>query len=802
MSISRFFGATSREAMRQVRMALGPDALIVSNKRVNGGVEILAADSTADLATTTNAPATSATAESGPRPNMTPPPRVPAAGASSAEVMTAIKALKGSLEGRIEEVMWGQHLTVNPELLSLFQSLLAYGFSTALLRAMLKRLPPKLSLRAAMKWVRQELDTHLPVLKSEDHLWQPGLALALVGPTGVGKTTTIAKLTARAVRKFSAENVVLITTDTYRIGAHEQLKIYADLMHVQIRVVQNAQALRQVMLELRADQVILIDNVGVSQRDKYVQDQAMMLASAGRRIQRLLALNAASHGDTLDEVARMYSKDGGSPLAGCIITKVDEASRLGASLDTALRYQLPIHYISDGQRVPENLRFLTSSQLVDMALSQSPNSHALFSPTTADLAALVSAGEVQKQALIHHSSTQSSMLKQVLALSGLSNDTIDIDQLRRVAGLIDETVFGSTAFDLWRDSKKRHQLPDCAVFATTQLRNGVLEASDIAAAQPVLFHHLRQRLNSEQAQLYATLVGAGTGELCAAPLLQLTDSYSWYANSGINQKIELENKSKNKNKSSSERFELIHAMEWVQKNSPPSLSVHMVEEHNNQLWQQWQQAKHNVMAVVPPSTRCWHVDGHSTPAAIVKQLDFYALNQRKMALPYQTVLGKGVGELSFWYAKTAIELRGRGAEVVRLQLYALQVLDTETASNEVKTFYAFSLLQPSLAITAEQQAVWLLQHLEAKGLLRFVSRAYHHEVLNQYTQQHQLERDMQLELASVLGGAAWELSQYEGLESVTQLMLSISGEKALRQTQISASLLKMFNLKDLLQQQS
>nr|WP_159436874.1 hypothetical protein [Paenalcaligenes hominis] len=165
---------------------------------------------------------------------------------------------------------------------------------------------------------------------------------------------------------------MLITTDTYRIGADTQLKIYADLLHVPIHVVRNAQELRQIMLGLRADQVILIDNVGVSQRDKYVQDQAAMLASAGRRIQRLLVLNAASHGDTLDEVARTYSKDGGSPLAGCVISKVDEASRLGAALDVALRYQLPIHYVSDGQRVPENLRFLNASQLVDMALAKSP----------------------------------------------------------------------------------------------------------------------------------------------------------------------------------------------------------------------------------------------------------------------------------------------------------------------------------------------------------------------------------------------------------------------------------------------
>lgn len=788
MSISRFFGATSREAMRQVRMALGPDALIVSNKRVNGGVEILAADSTATAADLAVAPTKNVepTPPVASRPPMTPPPRIPSGGTQ--EVMSAIQALKGSLEGRIEEVMWSNQLRVNPELLHLFQSLLAYGFSTALLRAMLKRLPANQSARSAMQWVRHELDTHLPIIKSEDHLWQPGLALALVGPTGVGKTTTIAKLAARAVRKFSAENVVLITTDTYRIGAHEQLKIYADLMHVKVYVVQNAQELRQVILGLRADQVILIDNVGVSQRDKYVQDQAVMLASAGRRIQRLLALNAASHGDTLDEVARMYSKDGGSPLAGCIITKVDEASRLGTVLDVALRYQLPIHYISDGQRVPENLRFLSASQLVDMALSQSPNNRALFAPTTADLAALVSASQVQEQAQTQTTTQSMHMLKQVLALSNLPSEDVDIDRLRQVAGLVDETAFGSSAFDLWRDSKKKHQLPDLDVLVAERLRQGCLDANELAQSQPIVLHHIKQSLSSEQMQLYATLTGSSSGELTALSLMQLSDKNSWYSNSGLNQRVDPK----------ASRFELSYAMDWVEKNRPPGAVLHWVEEQNNGLWQQWQDAHCNVATLVAPATRCWHVDGYSTPAAITKNLDFFALNHTKMPLPYQNLLGNKLSHLSYWYAQAPIELRSRGAQVIHLQLYALQILDTKNLA-EVKTYYAFTLMDKAVAYSPEQMAVWLLQHTESKQLLRFVGRSYHHKTLQNFVKQQQLQRDMALELAAVFGGAAWELEQYRALQPVNQLLMALAGPNAVRQTQISSSLLKLFNLKELMQ---
>src|SRR5699024_8535581 len=118
-----------------------------------------------------------------------------------ADVMREIGAMRGALENRIDDLLWGKQLKQTSHAATLFQSLLGCGFSTALLRAMLKRLPEGLSFRAAQEWVRSELSRNLPILKDEAELWQPGLTLALVGPTGVGKTTTIAKLAARAVQR-------------------------------------------------------------------------------------------------------------------------------------------------------------------------------------------------------------------------------------------------------------------------------------------------------------------------------------------------------------------------------------------------------------------------------------------------------------------------------------------------------------------------------------------------------------------------------------------------------------------------
>src|SRR5690606_25999227 len=157
------------------------------------------------------------------------------------------------------ELLWGNQLRRAPQAATLFQTLLGFGFSTALLRAMLKRLPEQLSSRAALEWVRQELIAHLPVMAHEDELWKPGLVLALVGPTGVGKTTTIAKLAARCVRRFGADKLVLVTTDTYRIGAHEQLKIYGQMLRTPVHVVRSAEELRNVVNGVHPDQVILID---------------------------------------------------------------------------------------------------------------------------------------------------------------------------------------------------------------------------------------------------------------------------------------------------------------------------------------------------------------------------------------------------------------------------------------------------------------------------------------------------------------------------------------------------------------
>jgi flagellar biosynthesis protein FlhF len=187
---------------------------------------------------------------------------------------------------------------------------------------------------------------------------------ALVGPTGVGKTTTVAKLAARAVLRHGAAKVALVTTDTYRIGAQDQLRIYGRILGTPVFAVRDENDLEMTLSDLSGRHLVFIDTVGMSQRDKRLAEQVALLCGEQRDVKRLLLLGAPSQGVTLEEVARAYSGPG---LIGCILTKIDEALTYGPVLDVAIRHELPVHYVTNGQRVPEDLHLANAVYLADRA---------------------------------------------------------------------------------------------------------------------------------------------------------------------------------------------------------------------------------------------------------------------------------------------------------------------------------------------------------------------------------------------------------------------------------------------------
>jgi flagellar biosynthesis protein FlhF len=416
MNVKKFTAPTSREALRKVREALGPDAVILSNRQADGVVEILALAN--DDAASLSAPAPD-TPMAAPRPQLDLSSAAPAsmmpsqparrvvaspssyasataaaaapaqpraaaldmeriselvtaavtsakqnAAAEMSGMMNEIRAMRGMMETQLAEIAWGSTQQREPHKAAVLREMLAAGFSASLARYLIEKLPASRDAADSMRWIKSVLTRNLSAMANEDALIDQGGVFALVGPTGVGKTTSTAKLAARCVMRHGADKLALITTDAYRIGAHEQLRIYGKILGVMVHSVKDEADLRIALKELKNKHTVLIDTVGVSQRDQMVTEQVAMLQGAGADVKRLLCLNATATQETLNEVVRAYQ---GSGLAGCIMTKLDEAAAIGNVLDVVIRQKLNLFYVSNGQRVPEDLHLADPAWLIDRA---------------------------------------------------------------------------------------------------------------------------------------------------------------------------------------------------------------------------------------------------------------------------------------------------------------------------------------------------------------------------------------------------------------------------------------------------
>ena len=380
-----------REGLRLVRERLGPDAIVLSNRMTVAGVEILGAV----IEPVAGVPVPAARSPvprryDAERPTTSMPPfgQEPVSDGDSNPVLREIYSMRGMIEEQLASLAWSGAEKRDPLRGHLLRTLLGAGFSARLAKDLLKDLPAGESYASGLSYVKSILVRQLPMLESEDALMTEGGVYALMGPTGVGKTTTTAKLAARCVMRFGPEKLALVTTDSYRIGAYEQLRIYGQILGVSVHAVKDAGDLELVLADLRNKHMVLIDTVGRSQRDRAVSEQIAMLCGASRPVKRLLLLNASSHGDTLNEVVQAYrhgeQPGSGKDLVGCIFTKVDEATHPGVLIDMAIRHQLPVHYSSSGQKVPEDLVLCDRNALIE-SVFQAKSRSALFVPGEADL---------------------------------------------------------------------------------------------------------------------------------------------------------------------------------------------------------------------------------------------------------------------------------------------------------------------------------------------------------------------------------------------------------------------------------
>ncbi|MGY4878853.1 flagellar biosynthesis protein FlhF [Vreelandella aquamarina] len=395
MSVRRFVGANSRDVMRQVREALGDDALIVANRRTEGGVEILAmADAAVDhfdpaphdpaphnpvspaesaskpdfgaalAAASSNTPTASASAQP-----MEPDPLQAMSDRLLKEMqdMRALLASAGQVPETTAPTGWAHRL---------HQLLFEVGFSVEIANELLATMPEAFnqladSSQQPLAWLRDQLVSRLAVLKEENHFFDQSGIVALVGPTGVGKTTTTAKLAARFVMRHGTRPVALVTTDSFRIGAHEQLRIYARLLDIPMYALDSEQPIDSLLGRLQGKQWVIIDTVGMSQRDQRVIEQIAQLQGGQSKVRLVLLLNAASQPETLEEVVLRYrqaARAAGAELDDCIITKQDEAGRLAPVLDIIMRHGLRVLFGSHGQQVPEDMSLAAAEPLIEQAL--------------------------------------------------------------------------------------------------------------------------------------------------------------------------------------------------------------------------------------------------------------------------------------------------------------------------------------------------------------------------------------------------------------------------------------------------
>jgi flagellar biosynthesis protein FlhF len=387
MKIKRFFAAEIRQALRQVRETLGPDAVILSNKSVDGGVELVAAidydpaafeQQNAAVGERTEPkqrkqrkqpaqptqphPVFSAAAKKSTSPATTTARVEWSQEPALVEMRQEMKALRRMMENQLSELTWREMGSRRPQSQELLRRLMGLNLSPDICRQLVDRVEDAESLDQAWRRALSFLAGDLPV--AGEGVLEEGGVVALIGPTGVGKTTTVAKLAARFVLRYGHRHLALVSTDSYRIGAQEQLNTYARILDVPVRSASTPEELSITLNALADKRLVLVDTAGMSQRDVRLSEQLSLLHTGRRRARSLLTLSASTQQSALEQTIKAF---GCANPEGCILTKVDEAASLGGALSAIVHSRLPLAFFTDGQKVPEDIHLARANTLVSRA---------------------------------------------------------------------------------------------------------------------------------------------------------------------------------------------------------------------------------------------------------------------------------------------------------------------------------------------------------------------------------------------------------------------------------------------------
>jgi flagellar biosynthesis protein FlhF len=354
MKLKRFVAADTRSAMQQIKAAFGPDAVILSSHNVADGVEIVAAIDFDETILSTAA----AVAEA------TPPSKMEkhSSLAPLDDMRQEIQTLRGMLEAQLRGSVGGSRAPLHTVLL---QKLLYLGVSQTSASDWIRSVNPDLNEQRAWEAVLSRISEQLPI--RDNRRIEEGGVYAFVGPTGVGKTTTLAKIAARFSLRFGADKLGLVTIDSYRIAAQEQLVLYGKILGVKVCVAQDEVSLSRVLRQLNDKKLILIDTAGMNPADERMQKQMQVLGIHHQSISNVLVLPATSHYQVLIDAIRRYQAH---HVDQCILTKLDESLAVGGALSALIESGLAVSYLTHGQRVPEDIKMASRHQLVELFAQQ------------------------------------------------------------------------------------------------------------------------------------------------------------------------------------------------------------------------------------------------------------------------------------------------------------------------------------------------------------------------------------------------------------------------------------------------
>jgi flagellar biosynthesis protein FlhF len=247
--------------------------------------------------------------------------------------------------------------------LRLSRRLDSLGIGPRVVRHLVSSIEQDIEIDKAWRSSLARLSDAIPVV-GEEFIERGGM-VAFVGPTGVGKTTTIGKLAARYVLKHGSASLALVTTDTYRLAAHEQLRTFGRILDVPVRVVDENHSLDDVLHSLKGKRLVLIDTAGMSADEPHTAAQIELLQGVSLRLKKLLVLSCSSQKRVIESAYNTYQTLG---LSGCVLSKLDESGSLGEALTLSIEKQLPIAYVTDGQKIPDDIGVARRHDLVSRAV--------------------------------------------------------------------------------------------------------------------------------------------------------------------------------------------------------------------------------------------------------------------------------------------------------------------------------------------------------------------------------------------------------------------------------------------------